>query len=167
MTFALRAIRLLTMVAWVGGLLFFAFVLAPVAFHVLPSTHQAGLVVGGTLVMLHRIGAVCGTLFLIATGIFWSDRTVPGRRLYAVEMALAILMLAITAYLQVSVLPAMERDRAQAGGDIDAAPRTDPARLAFERLHPLSERLEGAALFAGLGIVLLIAAESTARAVHS
>ena len=41
----LRALRLLVMVAWVGGLAFFAFVVAPVAFHVLPGAHEAGLVV--------------------------------------------------------------------------------------------------------------------------
>ena len=49
----LRALRLFAMVAWVGGLIFFAFVVAPVAFHSLPSTHEAGIVVGGTLRVLH------------------------------------------------------------------------------------------------------------------
>ena len=52
--------RLLGMVAWVGGLIFFAFVVAPVAFHVLPSAHEAGLVVGGTLRYLHWIGLIGG-----------------------------------------------------------------------------------------------------------
>lgn len=154
----LRAVRLFTMVTWVGGLLFFAFVLAPVAFHVLPSQHLAGLVVGGTLVVLHRIGEACGALFLIATLVLWSQRN-EGR--YAIQIAFVALMLAITLYLQASVLPAMERDRAHAGGDIDAAEPDNPARRDFERLHPLSERFEGAALLAGLGIVVLMAAEPT------
>ena len=35
----LRALRMLAMVAWVGGLGFFAFVVAPVAFHSLASAH--------------------------------------------------------------------------------------------------------------------------------
>ena len=156
----LRAIRLLAMVLWVGGLLFFAFVLAPVSFHVLPSTHQAGLIVGAALVILHRIGSVCGALFLIATFLLWRGRHVPRSRIYPIQMVLIAFMLIITAYLQASVLPAMERDRAQVGGDLSAAPPSNPARLDFDRLHPLSERLEGAVLFAGLGIVFLMAGET-------
>ncbi len=155
----LRAIRLLAVVFWVGSLLFFAFVLAPIAFHVLPSTHEAGLVVGGTLVVLHWIGLVCGTLFLLCTIALWNNRLAARRHLYVIEAALVALMLAITVYLQFSVIPAMERDRAQAGGNVDAAAPDNPARLDFERLHPLSERYEGAALFAGLGIICLMAAE--------
>ena len=42
----LRYLMLLSLVAWIGGLIFFAFVLAPTAFQVLPTTHLAGNVVG-------------------------------------------------------------------------------------------------------------------------
>ena len=45
MSIFLRALRLITIVIWVGGLIFFAFVLAPLAFHTLPSNHEAGLIV--------------------------------------------------------------------------------------------------------------------------
>lgn len=149
----LRAIRLLTIVLWVGSLLFFAFVLAPVAFHVLPSTHEAGLVVAGTLRILHPIGLISGTLFLIATLILKP-------RFFTVQSALIALMLAVTLYLQLSILPRMERDRAEVGGDITTATLDNPARIDFDRLHPLSEKVEGIALFAGLAIVFLMAAES-------
>ena len=67
----LRALRLFAMVAWVGGLGFFAFVVAPVAFHSLPSAHEAGIVVGGTLRVLHWIGLVGGAIFYVATGLLW------------------------------------------------------------------------------------------------
>lgn len=154
-----RSVRLLTIVLWEGGLLFFAFVLAPTAFGVLPTKHLAGLVVGGTLVILHQIGMVCGATFVIATLILWSNRR-HNRKLYAIEFVLIAVMLAITAYLQFSVVPAMERDRIQAGGDVDAASPSNAARLDFEHLHPLSEKYEGVALFAGLGIVFLLAAET-------
>jgi hypothetical protein len=53
----------------------------------------------------------------------------------------------------------MERDRAAAGGDIAAVPASNPARIDFDRLHALSEKFEGSALFLGLGVVLLMAAE--------
>ena len=112
----LRAVRQLAMVAWVGGLAFFAFVLAPVAFHRLASAHEAGLVVGGTLEILHWIGLIGGVLFYVATGILWMRAEVPARVAFAIEMALAGVMLAVTAYSQFRILPAMEQDRLQAGG---------------------------------------------------
>jgi hypothetical protein len=156
----LRALRLLATVAWVGGLAFFAFVVAPVAFHRLASPHEAGLVVGGTLRVLHLIGLIGGGVFCVATALLWLRAEVPARAGFAAEMALTLLMLAITAYSQFHVLPAMEQDRAAAGGDIDIAEVTNPAREDFERLHIWSERLEGLVFFCGLGVVLFLARES-------
>jgi len=156
----LRAVRQLAMVAWVGGLSFFAFVLAPVAFHRLNSAHEAGLVVGGTLEILHWIGLIGGVLFYIATGILWLRAEVPARVAFAIEMALTGVMLAVTAYSQFRILPVMEQDRVRAGGVIETADIASPARLDFQRLHKLSERLEGLVLFCGIGVVLMLAREA-------
>jgi hypothetical protein len=148
------------MVAWVGGLAFFAFVLAPVAFHRLASAHEAGLVVGGTLEILHWIGMIGGVLFYIATGILWLRAEVPARVAFAIEMALTGVMLAVTAYSQFRILPTMEQDQVQAGRVIERAEITSAARMDFERLHKLSERLEGLVLLCGIGVVLMLARES-------
>ncbi|MBS1799438.1 MAG: DUF4149 domain-containing protein [Acidobacteria bacterium] len=156
----LRALRLLAIVVWVGGLMFFAFVLAPVAFSRLSSPHQAGLVVGGTLHILHWIGLTGGALFCIANAILWFRAEVPARVGFAISTALTCIMLAVTAYSQFHILPAMERDRVTAGGEIETADILLPARVDFERLHVLSERLEGLVLFCGLGVVLVLARES-------
>ena len=155
----LRALRLLAIVVWVGGLIFFAFVLAPVAFHVLPSTHEAGTVVGATLRVLTGVGHACGLLFLFATLPVWFRSAPRGRKLLIAEALLIVLMIAATMYVQVSIIPAMERDRIAAGGNVDAAPRDYPARIDFERLHPLSEKVEGLALLLGIAVVILMAAE--------
>ena len=151
---------MLAMVAWVGGLAFFAFVVAPVAFGKLSSAHEAGLVVGGTLRILHWIGLIGGGVFCLSTAILWFRAEVPARAGFAVEMALTLMMLAVTAYSQFSILPSMEQDRVQAGGEIEVAAMTNPARQDFERLHILSERLEGFVLLCGLGVVLFLARES-------
>jgi hypothetical protein len=156
----LRALRLYAMVAWVGGLIFFAFVLAPVAFHTLSSAHDAGLIVGGTLRILHSIGLIGGAVFYLATGILWLRAEVPARVGFAIEMVLTGLMMAVTFYSQYKILPAMDVDRALAGGVVDAAPTDNAGRLDFERLHVLSERLEGFALFCGLGAVFFLSRES-------
>jgi uncharacterized membrane protein len=167
MTGIYRALRLLAMVVWVGGLIFFAFVVAPVAFnlaytHALPSTHAAGLVVAGTLTALHPIGVACGTVFLFATALLWFRSA--SHTLLLTEMALVFLMLVATAYVLLRILPAMERDRIAAGGEIDSAPLDNPARIDFERLHPISEKIEGAALFLGLGTVILMGFEDNRAA---
>jgi hypothetical protein len=154
----LRIVRLMAMVVWVGGLVFFAFVLAPVAFSVLPSTHQAGLVVAGTLGVLNQMGLVCGFLFML--GLPWKIATWRSGRLLLAEIVCVAAMMAATIYVQFRIVPQMERDRIAAGGDVGAAPPDNPARLDFERLHPISEKMEGAALFMGLGVVVLMGLES-------
>jgi hypothetical protein len=156
----LRALRLLVMVAWVGGLILFAFVVAPVAFQGLASKHDAGIVVGGTLRELHLMGLIGGVAFCLATAWLWLWAEVPARVGFAIQFALTVVMLAITAYSQFSILPAMEVDRAQAGGNVDAAPIENAGRADFERLHALSERLEGLVLFCGLGVVFVLSRES-------
>ena len=156
----LRALRLYAMVAWVGGLGFFAFVVAPVAFAALSSAHEAGLVVGGTLRVLHWIGLVGGGVFCLATGWLWLWAEVPARIGFARQLALTAVMLMLTAYSQFRILPAMEVDRALAGGDVDAAAMDNAGRVDFERLHRLSERLEGLVLLCGLGVVFVLSRES-------
>jgi len=156
----LRALRLLTMTAWVGGLTFFAFVVAPIAFGRLSSAHEAGLVVGGCLNVLHWIGLIGGVVFCVSTATLWFRAEVPARVGFALEMILALLMLAVTAYSQFRILPAMEQDRIQAGGAIETADISSPARVDFEQLHVWSERLEGFVLLCGIGVILVLARES-------
>lgn len=156
----LRALRLYTMVAWVGGLVFFAFVVAPVAFGSLSNPHEAGIVVGGTLRVLHWIGLIGGGVFCLATGWLWLWAEVPARIGFARLLVLTAVMLLVTAYSQFRVLPAMEVDRALAGGEVETAPLENPGRVDFERLHTLSERLEGLVLLCGLGVVFVLSRES-------
>jgi uncharacterized membrane protein len=159
MTIFFRVLRLLTMVVWVGGLVFFAFVLAPIAFHVLPSTHDAGTVVGATLRILNELGNACGFIFLFATIRSWLRADARGRRIYVTQMLLVVVMIAATMVVRVSIVPAMERDRIAAGGDVDAAAPDNPDRLDFERLHPLSEKVEGSVLLLGLAVVVMMGFE--------
>ena len=156
----LRVLRLLAMVLWVGGLCFFAFVVAPVAFGELANEHDAGLVVGGTLRVLHWIGLSGGVAFCLATAWLWLWAEVPARVGFAIEFTLTIVMLLVTAYSQFGILPTMEVDRLAAGGDVDAAAVDNAGRVDFGRLHVLSERLEGLVLLCGLGVVYFLSRES-------
>jgi putative copper export protein len=148
MTILFRTLRLIALAVWVGGLVFFGFV-AKVAFDNLHDPHQAGLVVRGSLLALHRIGFVAGLAYLVFTlALLATQRDTHPIR--AAEFALIVAMLSLTAYSQFSVIPRMEADRQSLGGDVDKAPLGDPARMHFERLHSLSVKLEGAVLIEGL-----------------
>jgi uncharacterized membrane protein len=155
-----RALRLYAMVGWVGGLTFFAFVVAPVAFGTLASAHQAGLVVGGTLRVLHWIGLIGGAVFCLGTGWLWLRAEVPARVGFVRQLALVAVMLVVTAYSQFRILPAMEVDRVLAGGEAATASLDNSGRADFERLHRLSEKLEGFVLLCGLGVVFVLSRES-------
>src|SRR5260370_12144356 len=146
----LRALRLYAMVAWVGGLAFFGFVVAPVGFGSLPSAHEAGIVVGGMLRVLRWIGLIGGGVFWLATGWLWLGAEVPARIGFMRQLALTAVMLLATAYSQFRILPAMEADRALAGGEVETASLENAGRGGFERLDNLSERAGGLVLVCGL-----------------
>jgi len=155
-----RALRLLSLTVWVGGLVFFAFVEAQTAFHVMGTTALFAQLIGQSLAELNKIGNSCGFLFVIATIALWFRTDPRSRRLLPIEILIAIAMLIATAVVQHGIVPAMERDRIAAGGDIDAATADNAARLDFERLHPISEKVEGAVLLLGVVNTILLAAES-------
>ena len=155
----MRLLQLLTMVVWVGGIVFFAFVLAPVSFHTLPSVHLAGEVVGASLKVFGWIALICGMIFLLATALIYVQSPMRLKGRYELQFLLTGIMVVATAFLQWSILPSMDRDRAQAGGDISTAAMNNPVRIDFDRLHKRSEHLEGAILLMGLGVVFLLSRE--------
>jgi uncharacterized membrane protein len=155
----LRALRLLSIVVWVGGLIFFAFVEAPTAVDVMGTNRQFALLIDGSITALNRLGHAAGLLFLIASLMLWFRSSSRSRRILLAQILLVVLMIAATLYVQAGIIPAMQRDRAAAGGDIAAVPAGNPTRIDFDRLHALSEKFEGSALFLGIGVILLMAAE--------
>ena len=163
MAYIARLLRLLGIVVWIGGLVFFAFVEAPTAFHVMGTTQQFAQIIGGSIATINRFGFVSGFAFLGASLLLWRMNSSRGRRLLLAEATLVALMLATTAYVQLHIVPSMERDRAAVGGDITSVPADNPTRVHFNALHATSEDVEGTGLFFGLGVVLLMAAEDTSR----
>ena len=157
----LRFLMLLSLVVWIGGLIFFAFVLAPTAFTVLPSTHLAGNVVGRALGKLHWIAIVAGIVFLISS-LFYSRMTDGSAHVFALRHVLICLMLALTLFSQFWIIPRMDTLRAQVG-DFAAVPLTNPARVQFDALHVWSTRVESAVLLLGLVVVYLTASAFAQR----
>ena len=129
----LRFLMLLSLVVWIGGLMFFAFVLAPTAFSVLPTTHLACNVVGRALSKLHWIGIVSGVVFLISS-LLYRRFTDGNAHVFAARHVLICLMLALTLISQFGVIPRMDTLRASLG-EVSAAPIDNPQRLQFDALH--------------------------------
>jgi uncharacterized membrane protein len=151
----LRFLMLLSLVVWIGGLIFFAFVLAPTAFSVLPTTHLAGNVVGRALSKLHWIAIFSGIVFLISSLLYnrFTDGTA---HIFAARHILLCAMLALTLVSQFGIMPHMDTLRASLG-EVSAAPLDNHERIQFDALHVWSTRVEGAVLLLGLVAIYLTA----------
>ncbi len=134
----LRYLMLLSLIVWLGGLIFFSFVLAPTVFSVLPTRHLAGSVVSRSLSALHWIGIVSGVVFLTTSMLY--SRLHAGS---AQPLAPRHILLYIMATLRGS-LP-----------ETNSPEATDPVRMQFNALHAWSTRLEGGVLLLGLVAVYL------------
>jgi hypothetical protein len=148
MTTVLRIVRLIALAVWVGALVFFGFV-AYVAFTSLPDTHQAGIVVRGSLIALHHLGLIAGIVFLVCTLALLGTQG-DSHPLRAAELVMVLAMLILTAYSQFSIIPRMEKDRLALGGEVTPATASAPEHQHFERLHKVSVKFEAAVLIGGL-----------------
>lgn len=151
----LRFFMLLSLVVWVGGIVFFAFVVAPALFTLLPTPHMAGLVVTRSLKSLHWIGLLAGLVYLV-TSFAYARLTTASAQPLGVRHLLIYFMLALTAVLQFSIIPRMDALRLSVG-QIDAVAPDNPVRLHFNALHVWSTRLEGAVLLLGLALIYFTA----------
>jgi uncharacterized membrane protein len=146
----LRFLMLLSLVVWLGGLIFFAFVLAPTAFSpgLLPSRHLAGSIVGRSLDLLHYLAIASGIIFLVASMTYSRISTGKARPTAARHLLIAVMLL-LTVISQLAITPKMHAIRAEVG-IIDNVPADNPQRMQFERLHVWSEKFEEAVLLLGL-----------------
>ncbi|MFZ1131924.1 MAG: DUF4149 domain-containing protein [Terriglobales bacterium] len=146
----LRFLMLLSLVVWIGGIIFLAFVEAPAAFApgLLPTRHMAGSIVGRSLDLLHYMAIVSGIVFLIAS-LAYSHMASGTTRPLAARHILIVLMLLLTGISQFAISPRMHALRAEVGV-IDNVPLDNPLRHEFDRLHVWSEKFEEAILLLGL-----------------
>jgi hypothetical protein len=142
---------LLALIVWIGGIVFFAFVLAPTLFGVLPTTKMAGDVVNATLTKLHSMGLVSGMVFLISS-LFYNWQKHVQLKPFMATHTFVVLMLAFTMISQFGITPRMRELRSNL-----SMMDSSTGRAEFDRLHAWSTRLESGVLFLGLGVVILTA----------
>lgn len=150
-----RFLMLLSLVVWVGGVIFFAFVVAPTVFHpgVLPSRQLAGAVVSRSLGILHWMGLVCGVVFLI-TSVIESQIINGVPSLFSTRNLLVCAMILLTLISMFAISTRMLELRNQMVF-IDSVPHDDARRVEFNRLHIWSTRLESTVLLLGLAVIFL------------
>jgi hypothetical protein len=140
-------IYLLSLVCWIGSIIFFSFFVAPVVFKIL-EREKAGEVVGIIFPRYYIIGYVSGVLVLIAlllngpAGLKWC--------------AWGVMMVG-TAYAGLIVNPKARTLKEQLKDSPEA--EKSALEIRFKTLHSLSVKLNAAVLFAGLWLLWLSAAK--------
>jgi Domain of unknown function (DUF4149) len=152
----LRFIRMLSLSLWIGSIFFFATVVAPILFRVLPTRALAGIVVSRSLFSLHWVGIVCGLFFLLACVLLAMLQG--GASPFHLRDLLLVAMMAITLYTHFGIERRMVKLR-DSIGVIDNVPVDDARRVEFNRMHVWSTRLEGSVFFLGLALLYLVIRE--------
>lgn len=150
----LRDARLLLIALWLGGAVFFSFVVAPSAFGVLPSRALAGAVVNRTLGVIN-VGGVFVSLALLASAFFVAGAA--SRRALRVEAAMLVVLGATCAVGRWVVAARLEVLRVAMRRPVDDVPPDDPLRVAFASLHGYSVAVLLIGMIAALAALLLIA----------
>ena len=141
-------IYLLSLVCWIGSIIFFSFFVVPVVFKIL-EREKAGEVVGIIFPRYYMIGYVSGVLVLMVlllngpAGLKWC--------------AWGVMMVG-TAYAGLVVNPKAKTLKEQLKDSPEAKKSTLEVR--FKNLHSLSVKLNGAVLFSGLWLLWLSAAKT-------
>ncbi len=146
-------IYLLSLVCWLGGMIFFSIFTAPIIFRVLTRA-EAGKVVSGIFPRYYLLGYIAGGIALVLALYFCLLAT--GRLWWCLSALALALALGLTVYAGAVVRPQIDAIH------ISDEPNPDPARKAqFDRLHRLSVSLNGGVMVLNLLAVLTTAAALT------
>jgi hypothetical protein len=153
---AVLFVYLLSLVCWLGGMVFFSALIAPVMFKVLPMA-EAGKLVSLIFPRYYLLGYTCGAVAVILA-IFLCATRMP-RMWWAIAALALIVALGLTAYAGAVVQPRVDAIRT-----VTEEANPDPARRAeFDRLHHLSVMLNGGVMLLNLGALLASAVALTPR----
>ena len=145
-------IYLLSLVCWLGGMVFFSIFSAPVIFRVLTRA-DAGKVVSGIFPRYYLLGYIAGSVALVLALYFCVMRS--GRLWWVLSATALALALGLTVYVGAVLRPRIDAIRMVAEEE-----NPDVARKAeFDRLHRLSVSLNG-----GVMVLNLLALLSSAAA---
>ena len=145
-------IYLLSLVCWLGGMVFFSIFSAPVIFRVLTRA-DAAKVVSGIFPRYYLLGYIAGAVALVLALYFCVLRT--GRLWWILSAAALAIALGLTIYAGAVLRPRIDAIHISADEQNPDATR----KAEFDRLHRLSVSLNG-----GVMVLNLLALLSSAAA---
>jgi hypothetical protein len=154
-TATLRFLQFLSLGCWLGSIIFFI-IFTQGIFSVMPTKDLAGVVVGYSLARLHILGIVAGCVYLLATVVLEKSVAALARP----AALLVFVMIVCTMASQYGAIARMDVLRLQMGS-VESTPADSPLRVAFDRLHQYSVRLESAVLLSGLVALFLTARQKS------
>lgn len=145
-------IYLLSLVCWLGGMIFFSVFSAPIIFRVLTRA-EAGKVVSGIFPRYYLLGYIAGSIALLLALYFCAVRS--ARVWWGLSAATLAIALGLTVYAGAVLRPRIDAIRVLAEEQNPEIGR----KAEFDRLHRLSVSLNG-----GVLVLNLLALLSTAAA---
>jgi hypothetical protein len=120
---------------WLGAMLFLTFVVAPTAFAILESRHQAGDLVTATLSVLYLSGYILGPLLILVS---LATRPLHRRLLWGARTIFLVLITVSTVISREVVGTKLLSLRRSMGMVIEKVSPDDPIRLLFQQWHQFS-----------------------------
>jgi len=147
---------LLALICWLGGMIFFTAIVAPVVFTLLPLC-EAGKFVAGIFPRYYLIGYVAGLIGVVLAIYFAVER--PPRLWWSLSAVALGVALGLTIYAGAVVRPQVDAVRM-----VVEEQHPDLARRAeFDRLHRLSVMLNGGVMVLNLAALFTTAIALTAN----
>jgi hypothetical protein len=159
---AARAIHVVLLSLWFGSGVFFAAVLAPAAFQVLPTRDLAGELISTTLSRFDLFGTVAGPFLVMTLVLGW----LPLQAKIRIRMGAIIVMSIAAACSGRFLTPTMIDLRHSMGRSIADVDPSDPMKIEFGRLHAISTGLMTLNLILALVLIVLAIVSSAPKKKH-
>lgn len=148
----LKNIRLTLLGVWLGAMCFFSLFVARAAFAVLPSNFLAGQVVSRTLGGLELFGIILGLLLL---ALRLADAPRDSLRFFF-ETLLLTTMTGAMIVSKFVISARLHQIRMDYGERLQALPKTEFVRQAFDQLHIISVGLTGLCMLIAVAVIALL-----------
>jgi hypothetical protein len=139
--------------AWLGAMVFLSFAVAPTAFAMIESRHQAAEIVAVMLNVLYLSGYILGPALVLVSVL---TRPFARPRLWGARTILLVLMTVSTVISREFVGQKLLSLRRAMGTMIEKIPADDPLRLLFRQWHQVSVLLMLFGIAAALLVLVLL-----------
>ena len=148
-------IYLLSLIIWIGSIIFFSFITAPSLFKALPPEF-ASKAIGAIFPKYYPVGYISGA-FAFMSLIFHSAKTGIWSPL---KMFLLIVMIALTLFASLNIHPKARALKEEMQAATDTIEH-DHLKVEFDRVHKISVVYNGIVLLLGLILILITASNIT------